>query len=451
MSTPLTNFDTRYAFIGLHFVYLFDYKLSEEQVKNGLQKALHYYPQLTGVLQECKNKTSKCAKLEIKHGKPSDVQLVVSEYKGPDASNYKQWGKADSNGILSDYDNKLLMQFVDRQETGYPYKLGTPVFKAKLTHVNDCSVLGVSINHSIADAESFFYFMRAWAQFSVLPEEKVEKKYKQPNHQREKVMKVSKDYKERVIPKDKLIMHGMYYDLDKVPPPKQGKNITLLSIEFSEQDIKKLKEDAFNGKAKDKLKIVSTNDVICCHMWKLLAMLRTGEDRKDDTIFPVFIIYNFRKIWEGIGDNYFGNAVTYLILEATKKELVESDLSELVFRMRDAVQKFSVQDVQDAIDVLERNVTPLPKTPLDPTNGFTVTNWSKFDILDVDFGKGKPFRLYCPVEGAALWSSRIVSNDIGGVSFIIYLDDEVLGKVNALEKMKVLKSTMAYQAIPKMF
>src|SRR5690606_23485682 len=138
-------------------------------------------------------------------------------------------------------------------------------FRVKLTHVNDCSVLGVSINHAIADAQSFFNFMTAWAQFSVLPEEEVDQKYKQPNHHRERLMQVSEDYKEREVSKENLIKHGMYYDMTMTQPSQNDTKFTQICIDFSKEDIKKLKEDVVNGRAKDKLKIVSTNDVICCH------------------------------------------------------------------------------------------------------------------------------------------------------------------------------------------
>lgn len=452
MTTPLTNFDTRYAFMCLRFVYLYDYKLSEDILNKGLQKLLQRYPQLTGVLQECKQKTSKCAKLEIKHGKPSDVKIVVSEYKG-DVSDYKEWAEEDANGEVKKEHDELLMQFVDLQETGFPYLCGKPVFRVKLTHLpNNCSVLGVSVNHAVVDAQSYFDLMTAWAQFATLPEEKVDQKYLHPNHQRENLMRVSKDYKERVISKEQLIKNGMYYDRDmKSLQALMQKKFTQRSIDFSPEDIQKLKQDARSGKAKDKLKIVSTNDVVCCHMWKVLSMLRTGasDDRKEDTIFPVLIQCNFRKVWKAIDERYFGNAVTYIVLEATKKELAESDLSQLVFRMRDSIQNFSEQDVQDVIDNLERNETPFPKVPVDPYHGLLITSWAKYDLLNVDFGKGKPFRAYCPVGGgpAGAWLARILPISKGGVSFKVFVDEDVLRKMDTLQNTNLLNSTAAYQKI----
>jgi hypothetical protein len=100
-----------------------------------------------------------------------------------------------------------------------------------------------------------------------------------------------------------------------------------------------LKNEAKNGKADLKDRIVSTNDVLCAHMWKLSAVVR--EEDSLDELYNFGEVINFRKIL-GMGKNYPWNACTTgSTQKLTRKTLLESDLSEIVVLIRNLADSYT--------------------------------------------------------------------------------------------------------------
>src|SRR5690606_14753344 len=95
-----------------------------------------------------------------------------------------EYGKLNSKGISKQEEEDVLMNFLDPIELGYPHKTNVPVLKIKLTHFpNNKSILGISLNHSVADGQSYFTWVHYWAEINRLGVENA--KIKMPNHRRD--------------------------------------------------------------------------------------------------------------------------------------------------------------------------------------------------------------------------------------------------------------------------
>ena len=118
-------------------------------------------------------------------------------------------------------------------------------------------------------------------------------------------------------------------------------------------------------------------------MWKLSVIVR--EEDSMDQKYSFGEVVNFRKIL-GMGNNYPWNATTRGSFDhMTRKMILESDLSEIVLLMRNLVDSFSKDVVNNILGLLtkeyENGTINELKFPHHPVFGFWVSNWSKFNVF----------------------------------------------------------------------
>ncbi len=99
---------------------------------------------------------------------------------------------------------------------------------------------------------------------------------------------------------------------------------TVKTWTFSKEEIGALKGKALAGKKGEELKAMrlSTNDIITALFWKLRATLNPWTPW-DDPILCTMVINTRGYLPERFPEEYVGNALAFLLLSKTRKELVE--------------------------------------------------------------------------------------------------------------------------------
>jgi len=137
-----------------------------------------------------------------------------------------------------------------------------------------------------------------------------------------------------------------------------------------------------------------------------------------------FIPYKFP-----INTPYFGNALSFLLLHATRKELIESDFSEVVYKVREAVNNMKEEDfindihlyqhlANEGVDILHRYWTRWAVSGYGYGQGrflmdrdMMISNVEKLETHNINLGQGNVSRLRFHFQDDAANLTYLFSSD----------------------------------------
>lgn len=269
----------------------------------------------------------------------------------------------------------------------------TPLLTVKLTHMKGGgSVLGLAMNHAVADGSSYMTFLQSWTR------EHRGLGYPEPNHDRGVIEALGASAAgdagtggaHLTITESREISAF----LGRFLLGRFGKTSTV-TTRFTAAELAAMKNVAMGDLAGTE-RWVSTNDALTAHLWKVLGALR---DRPDASEERLGLIADFRSFaGEAVPNDYWGNAASNTRPAMTAAELRSRPLGDIAAAVRSGYAENSEKRIREEAAFLraeyeagrfKRVIPTMALGAFDDT--IAINNWSKLPFYDVDFGQGTPF------------------------------------------------------------
>ncbi|GHA16512.1 acyltransferase [Streptomyces echinoruber] len=268
----------------------------------------------------------------------------------------------------------------------------TPLFTAKVTHMRGGgSVLGVSVNHVVADGTACVEFLLHWsrvhrgldhrpAPYARTPFDGLVAEAPSPaRHDDPQYAVVTRRRK-----------FGFLWRVNTGAP-----RLRTLTTRFTAQEVRSLKEVAAAQLAGGGPRI-STGDALAAQVWRVLGALR---GRPDDSTERLGVVISLRAaLREHLPDGYWGNAASNTTARLSARALREGPLGETAAAVRAAVNRVTAAHVRDEMAFLEaqrragRLRRVLSRMSLDAfEDTVSLNNVARLPVYSVEFGTGRPF------------------------------------------------------------
>ncbi|MBX7552105.1 acyltransferase [Streptomyces sp. NPDC004232] len=266
----------------------------------------------------------------------------------------------------------------------------TPLLKIRLTRMKGGgSVLGVLINHSLADGGSTVAFLESWSR------EHLGLSWEEPSHDRgvlDALGRLSADPATRAG--RAFVAVGRVRHL--ATTLRVGVNkLATITTRFGAGELAALKAEAQRTlPAADAW--VSTNDALTAHLWQVLGELR---DRPADAAEWLGLIVGAQsRLGDALPTSYWGNCVSNSWTSLTAARLRELPLGAVAWDVRRCLDSNTEDKIRDEIAFLgsyrgkgvSRHVMSV-RAPDVSTTSLSVNNWSQFPLYRIDLGAGRPF------------------------------------------------------------
>lgn len=174
-----------------------------------------------------------------------------------------------------------------------------------------------------------------------------------------------------------------------------------LQFYFTDNEIKNMKHDFF-VKTNQKL---STNDVLCSHIFKIISELDTYNKTR---YLSIVVDYRTRTQFS---QNILGNFVSNLNL-ISNQNVNPFQLAQYLRKSVDNFQNlhmdfFSTKEYIEKNSGIE-NIAQFVPISIDPLKrNLLVTNWTNFDVYDIQFDDSYPFFFTSFRDDVISWLSKI--------------------------------------------
>ncbi|KAI3883236.1 hypothetical protein MKW92_046604 [Papaver armeniacum] len=354
----LSNFDTMVAMIDTF--YCFNKTLdvgrldAVEVIKDGLAKVLVYYYPLAGrITMSEKRKFMVNCTGEGALFVEAEANLTLEEigdFTKPDPVTYGKlvYGLLDPRNILQ---NPLLVAQVTK------FKCGG-------------FVLGITMNHAMADGTSAMEFMKSWGEVTRgLP-------------------LTSPPFLDRTILKarnpPKVDFTHEYEDIVDISNTEalfEQEMLINKSFIFHPENLEQLKKKAMEDGV---LQRCTSFEVLTALMWR--ARTQSLRLNPDQQVRLLFAVDGRSRLDPKLPKGYFGNAFLMMNCQCSASEMLDNPLSSTIERIQNLIKLVTDDYVKSTIDFLEE-----PKRIQPQSSTVFLSAWSKLGFNSMDFGWGEPF------------------------------------------------------------
>ncbi|MFF4402328.1 acyltransferase [Streptomyces sp. NPDC001480] len=266
----------------------------------------------------------------------------------------------------------------------------TPLLKVRLTQMRGGgSILGVMINHSLADGGNTVAFLENWSR------EHRGLSYPEPSHDRGALDALGRKSADPVTVASRAFIGVSRLRLLTTNIKAGLHKLATVATRFEAAELAAMKRAALDQLAGDG-SWVSTNDVLTAHLWQVFGELR---DRSDDAAEWLGMIVGAQsRLGAELPAGYWGNCVSNSWTGTTTARLRTRPLGRVAQDVRACLDANTADKLRDEIAFLgsyrragvSRHVMSVRAPDVSDT-ALTVNNWSQFPLYDIDLGAGKPF------------------------------------------------------------
>ncbi|MGC5040284.1 acyltransferase [Streptomyces sp. DT190] len=266
----------------------------------------------------------------------------------------------------------------------------TPLLKIRLTQMRGGgSVLGVLVNHSLADGGSTLAFLESWSREHLgLP-------WEAPSHDRGALEALGR-LSDRPETRDNRAFAGVGRTRRLLSTLRPGlRKRATVTTRFEAAELAAMKSEAL-GALTDPGAWVSTNDVLTAHLWRVLGELR---GHPDEAVEWLGLVVGAQSVLGGaLPSSYWGNCVTKSWTSLPAGDLRGRSLGAVAGDVRRCLGSNTEDKLRDEIAFLgsyrrrgvSRHVMSVHALDVSETS-LSVNNWSRFPLYRIDLGAGQPF------------------------------------------------------------
>ncbi|MET9499904.1 acyltransferase [Streptomyces sp. NPDC006552] len=266
----------------------------------------------------------------------------------------------------------------------------TPLLKVRLTQMRGGgSVLGVLINHSLADGGSTVAFLESWSR------EHLGLAWDGPSHDRAVLDALGRPSPDPATRQGRAFL-GVGRLRHLTTTLRAGSNkLATVTTRFTAAELAALKAEA-RRTLPEPGAWASTNDALTAHLWQVLAELRARP--ADVTEWLGLIVGVQHRLGGALPASYWGNCVSNSWTSRTAGRLRAAPLGALAREVRNCLESNTEDKIRDEIAFLNsyrrkgvsRHVMSV-RAPDVATAAVSVNNWSQFPLYRIDLGAGRPF------------------------------------------------------------
>jgi len=360
LNAPLPLLPIDYVFTGensyqIEFVFVFNYRIDANRLKDALDKLLvSFYP----------------LRSKLKKIPPDDLAIAPAN----DGFVYEV---IESTEKTFSADPHVYLNTVVTMEN-------EPLGKLRLTQTPAGSVLGISIAHFVADGFSTFYFLgelaKAYQNKEITP----------PEIKRSWFTSQRAQSKEKITAEDIIRQTGFSGPFPRKEVSRD--RIVWENITVPNDKIQQILADA----QKESSIRLTKNDVLSAYLSKTY-ITRWQNDKPLDKAY-ITSPFDIRRFSDLVSGNYFGNGICLMTVEMEYDWFLKASVSRLAQKIRATINKINKEYVINYYNVMEqyRHQEGLLKMQqlhvAHPYAGILATNLSRVPLELCDFGQGKPTR-----------------------------------------------------------
>lgn len=264
-----------------------------------------------------------------------------------------------------------------------------------LTHVGESSVFVANISHALVDGYSYFFFLGMLATYyreSMFSMAYWKNVLIRPDHDRSKLqpseMQAPQIATNAVDPEEFFRRTGFSFGATRTLPSLAKSRWEFIRFPAAEV----LRQLEQQGGSKERL---SKHDVVTALLWKRVA----EEWHTANDLLECSSAFDYRRVHGGLSPLYWGNAVRGTTTRLSRDEIVSMSVLDLASRIRQATRAVNRDAVLDALSYLNdvrRVFGPgvfAHGHVAHPKVGLLVTNLSRINAKNFDFGGGPPTQI----------------------------------------------------------
>ncbi|WP_128376155.1 acyltransferase [Streptomyces cavernae] len=266
----------------------------------------------------------------------------------------------------------------------------TPLLKIRLTRMRGGgSILGVMINHSLADGGNTLAFLESWSrEHHGLPSPA-------PSHDRGVLDALGRESTDPAVVASRAFVGVSRLRLLTTNIKVGLHKLATVATRFEAAELAAMKRTAQTQLAGEG-SWVSTNDVLTAHIWQVLGDLRGRPD--DAAEWLGMIVSAQSRLGAALPAGYWGNCVSNSWTGTSAATLRARPLGRVAQDVRACLDANTADKLRDEIAFLNsyraagvsRHVMSV-RAPDVIETALTVNNWSQFPLYRIDLGAGKPF------------------------------------------------------------
>jgi hypothetical protein len=390
-----------------------DIFINTERLILSLRKLLDYYPLLTGILRSFDNDN----KVSVEQDDSKGGILFVST-KVNISVNELPLSIEDYTDIKKIPEALQLINIVDSDT----------LFHVRHTRFLCGSVaLGISLNHQVADAHSYFQLVKHWVELyknlEYQPNVCHQRSFLEPTLTEVQTLKTSNPNFNN--------QKSLSFKQENSSTIQQPKQTIIKIFRFSADELNRMKLDAM-AHLSSNVPYVSTFEVLFAHLHQHVMLAR---NHTTSSITKLYITANIRPrlTQPPIPLTYFGNAIMLTYLETNPT----NNLGLLASQIHKSIEEMTNDNIRTSLAWImcqEDKTKIMPTWNLDETD-FTITAWNKMGMYsDSDFEFGiYPYRIIFPQDTKFHGAVTLFSTEKNDTSIDVYLGLDI-NEMERLEK-----------------
>lgn len=331
-------------------------------LKASLSDTLNYFPLLAGRLAASKSSDNTLS------------FFVDCSNEGAEFTHATAPGLTLADILEQTYVPKIVKSFFPLNGVRNYEGVSKPLLAVQVTELVDGFFIGCTINHCVADGTSFWHFFNSWSEIS---------RTKCSNLIVNKPPVLERWFPEFIacpihVPFSKEHVH------DEFDLPLLEERV----FHFSKDNIAQLKAKANSEFGTDQKICISSLQAVLAHLWQSVIRCRSGTNADEKFSFKILIGARSR-LQPPLPEGYFGNAVHFVNVTTTARELLEHDSGWAALQMNKVVASQTHGEVMNFYQSWVKNPKVVKKSEV-VTNSLIASSSPRFNVYGNDFGWGRP-------------------------------------------------------------
>ncbi|KAG5582041.1 hypothetical protein H5410_052668 [Solanum commersonii] len=251
-----------------------------------------------------------------------------------------------------------------------------PLLAVQVTELVDGFFIGCTMNHCVADGTSFWHFFNCWSEITRNSDYKLIVN---------KPPVLDRWFPEFVASPIHVQEHDVHDDEYDVPLLEER------VFHFSKENIAHLKAKANSEYGNDDQNIcISSLQALLAHLWQSVIRCSCRCDTNADETFSFKLLIGTRpRLQPHLPQGYFGNAMHFVDVITTAREILEHDSSWAAFQMNKVISMQTHEEIMNFYQSWVKNPKILKNSEVF-VNSLIASSSPRFNVYDNDFGWGRP-------------------------------------------------------------